>query len=620
MSDFERPMKLPSGSKNRIRRFLWISIILFVSILFLINSLFFLRYKPVLDSTLKKWVLEESGGLYSIQFNSNSSQILLGKIVLENVQLKPNYTKIRALIKEGKTPCRLYLVNIKNIDVFFHDLIEIFWKKNLDIDLVNFHEPTFNIVLSGQTCPPETQTGRPQEFRKKPRILSINIQKLIVQSGKIHVLTPTLHQRPLAFSSSNINLDAGSIRWDNTLSENKSPLKILESVPFFMTLNNAQWISPEGHYQVLSKRVFYSNREGIMEIENGEGRVIKDTIPNPFPDKSPAGIHFKLKYIALNHFNWPALLLGESFEVDSVQIHTGELGIIDIHHSPYSKIYRPLPQEWLNKISMPIHIRTIHFKELNIHYEERNLETQKSGSLDFLHSNGEIQNIHNQTYPFASNDSVKIQWSSLFMGKGNLEMQISFHLGSPSKEFNVQAQIQNLPLVEVNSMTHPLAGIKVTGGVLNYLHFTMIGNQDYSYGNLRALYKNLRMRFLVQSKIKDPKKIKTLSALANTFLILNDNPLAGEKERISTYTYDRDPSRSFFNYLWKSVFTGLKPILGITAYREKSIYSFIQRLQEYQKWDNGLKPERKQHRELRRQKRLIRRIEKGLKNGILTPY
>jgi hypothetical protein len=59
-----------------------------------------------------------------------------------------------------------------------------------------------------------------------------------------------------------------------------------------------------------------------------------------------------------------------------------------------------------------------------------------------------------------------------------------------------------------------------------------------------------------------------VSFLANTFVINNKNP-NGKNLRIGEIDEERDPTKSIFNYLWKSLLSGIKPSLGINEKNKK---------------------------------------------------
>lgn len=67
-----------------------------------------------------------------------------------------------------------------------------------------------------------------------------------------------------------------------------------------------------------------------------------------------------------------------------------------------------------------------------------------------------------------------------------------------------------------------------------------------------------------------PKKKGFLSFLANKLVIKDANPSKGEKVRTAEIRFERTPAASFFNLLWKSVFTGIRETVGIGMVPVKS--------------------------------------------------
>ena len=58
------------------------------------------------------------------------------------------------------------------------------------------------------------------------------------------------------------------------------------------------------------------------------------------------------------------------------------------------------------------------------------------------------------------------------------------------------------------------------------------------------------------------------SFLANTFVINNKNP-NGKNLRVGEIYFERDKQKSIFNFLWKSLLSGIKPSLGINEKNKK---------------------------------------------------
>jgi hypothetical protein len=71
------------------------------------------------------------------------------------------------------------------------------------------------------------------------------------------------------------------------------------------------------------------------------------------------------------------------------------------------------------------------------------------------------------------------------------------------------------------------------------------------------LYENIKISLLKKDSADLVKK-GFMSVIANIAL-KNDNPQNG-KTRTASIDYQRDTTRSFFNLLWKSIYSGVKKI------------------------------------------------------------
>src|SRR5699024_12063938 len=60
-----------------------------------------------------------------------------------------------------------------------------------------------------------------------------------------------------------------------------------------------------------------------------------------------------------------------------------------------------------------------------------------------------------------------------------------------------------------------------------------------------------------------------ISLAANLFVIKDAN----RSDSFAQISYKRDPYRSVFNLMWKSIFTGVKPLIGIDKKTEQKIKS-----------------------------------------------
>jgi hypothetical protein len=92
-----------------------------------------------------------------------------------------------------------------------------------------------------------------------------------------------------------------------------------------------------------------------------------------------------------------------------------------------------------------------------------------------------------------------------------------------------------------------------------------------SHGQLLLVYNNLEIAKLSSTDLDGtafPQKV--ISAIANPLLRKNNpEPKSGTKQ--ATMYWRRDPSRSIFNYVWKTIFSGVKDTFGVPQGKSTTI-------------------------------------------------
>src|SRR5690606_22115040 len=122
-------------------------------------------------------------------------------------------------------------------------------------------------------------------------------------------------------------------------------------------------------------------------------------------------------------------------------------------------------------------------------------------------------------------------------------------------------------------------------------------NLQGSSGTVGFVYKGLKVKLLKEDdQGNKPTDKGLLSFLANTLLIKDANPTGEEPQRVAKVTFQRTPSASFFNLLWKSVFIGMREIIGLGIVPVKTPEQALEKI-------NDKKLQRKEKREQRRELR-----------------
>jgi hypothetical protein len=114
---------------------------------------------------------------------------------------------------------------------------------------------------------------------------------------------------------------------------------------------------------------------------------------------------------------------------------------------------------------------------------------------------------------------------------------------------------------------------KIESGQLKKLTVPFVlANDDESSGKLIFYYNNLKVMVEKQDE-KTWSKIKTgvINFAANDIIVNNDNPTKSGKLKTGTIYFQRKKQSSIFNFLWKSIFSGLKSTMGFNSDVQKSM-------------------------------------------------
>ena len=144
-----------------------------------------------------------------------------------------------------------------------------------------------------------------------------------------------------------------------------------------------------------------------------------------------------------------------------------------------------------------------------------------------------------------------------------MNVSINFLLPDNDGAFNYSGTLGGSDARLFNELLEPLALAKVESGRIEKLSFSVKANRFGSTADVQMLYTDLSVNLLK----KDGSVLKKrgfLSFLANTFVVKNSNPRKkGEAPLRANVRYEHAQDRSFFNLMWKSIFTGIKDNLGI---------------------------------------------------------
>ena len=213
------------------------------------------------------------------------------------------------------------------------------------------------------------------------------------------------------------------------------------------------------------------------------------------------------------------------------------------------------PHQLLQNIKVPFSIKKIMVKDGYVAYKEKSDLSMKSGTVVFKNINGTITNVTNIKELISKNNILTLDATTSFMEVSQLHSVWKLQLNSPNGAFEVSGEGGAFNAPVLNPMIEALGMASIKSGKVNKITFNVKGTDNIATGSSVLLYQDLKVELLKKDS-GDFKKKGLMSLLTNA-LIKDANPQNGTV-RTGEINYQRDITKSFFNLLWKSVFSGIK--------------------------------------------------------------
>ena len=156
--------------------------------------------------------------------------------------------------------------------------------------------------------------------------------------------------------------------------------------------------------------------------------------------------------------------------------------------------------------------------------------------------------------------------------------------------------------------------VEIESGRMQRTAFDIKANLQGSSGTVHFIYKDLKVKLLKEDdQGAAPKKKGFLSFLANTLLIKDANPTKDDPARVANINFERTPSASFFNLLWKSIFIGMREIIGLGIVPVKTPEQALEKIKDKKAERQEKREERREERQ-KQKEREERKTEKAAEN------
>ena len=279
------------------------------------------------------------------------------------------------------------------------------------------------------------------------------------------------------------------------------------------------------------------------------------------------------KNAILNNFNQNDLVAGHFIHFGNLQLNNISVRFERDMHYPRNHAVKPMPFELINSIPYKFKIDTMGLNNSMISYFEYEVKSRNPGIFFIDHFNVQAQNVTNHLMPADSNLVLKFQGSGKLMKQAKLDFTLVMPYYAPHQQWWFSADAGEIDLTQFNPLTENVLGLAVHSG-MGSLHVPMItGDDQVSRGAVEFLYKKLRIRMYDRKKSEKSRKFWSPFAnmIINGIVVKSNNPpFLGHVKKGIVY-YERNPEKSFINYLWKSNLSGILSTIGINNKQQREV-------------------------------------------------
>ena len=256
-------------------------------------------------------------------------------------------------------------------------------------------------------------------------------------------------------------------------------------------------------------------------------------------------------------------LLQNKISIENLTVASGGINIYRDLSKPLDVVSKvgSYPHQILMHSEIPIDIRRASFNNLNIQYKERNAETGKHGIIRFNNTTIALSNVTNLATSIRANSNCIATLNTTAIKNIPLAVTFKFPLNTTDGHFDVKGDIGSFDMKDLNELSRTLTSLEIDDGHMDDARFEFSGNDHSTSGHLIMKYDHLKVGLLKKNDTGGIQKRKFMSLFAN-LVIKNENPHKG-KLRDYEVQYDRDEHKSFFNLVWRTIFTGMKATVGL---------------------------------------------------------
>lgn len=577
-------MRVEAGKKYMIMK--WFGAALLLVALFLTALTWYLsaKLKPIITAELKELVLKTTDNLYQIEFSSVNVNALTGISSLNDVEILPDTAVYNRMVATKYAPNNLYRIKLKKLAIRNFHPWRLWRYKRLNIDLLLFDNPCIEMTnrqfdFNEEKLPQPKRS--PYDYISK-YLKELRIHTIDFKNASFKYINNNNAEAPEIDAISNLNVTLKDWLIDPHSATDGSRIYLLKDV--IINLNDYHYATPDSLYYIKLNQLDFAASSGKLKIKSFslEPRYTEQLFGSTL-GYAKDRYSIQMSDIDLNGINLPLYILKQELFAREMNIANGSLAVVNNNTLP-KKIENKTgkyPHQQLQKASGKLTIEQLNLNNIDISYGEFDKEGKNKGVITFEHTWGKIANVTNVNKARLKNHFMVADLTSSVMGAGKLDVNFKFDLTAKDGAFSYAGTLVNMEGKALNRITKPLGLVKVNSGHIDKLAFDIKANDQLAKGEVNFAYKDLSVALLKKVKGEDRLVKKGLiSFLANALVINSDNPNSKGVFINASIVHKRVETASFFSFIWKTLFQGVKYSVGLTPQKEQKIKAQIARFEK----------------------------------------
>ena len=487
-------------------------------------------------------------------YNNNRKELIVKKIAFAGKYNTLLFDEINVNRFTNATGNPISFVEAKLLKLSGVNTNEIIKNKNLVVDTILCKQITYFEA-------PVEKDNKKEKVAKNDstgfaNVYSIAMKHLDFADVKVIPVTKS------NYTVGNISIEINGVKADNVRQLTTKPTTYSDEIS--IATNRISLKSKDNKYNYNFSNVLVNSKSKELKIDRfnivpylGEKQfAAREKFQQDRYDVSLSGI--TLKGIEMDN------LLNNKIESSELVINNTTAKIYRDLQKPLNKVNKVgnYPSQVVQKLDMPINLRKVTLLNALVEYKEKEIKSDSTGVVSFTNTRLDISNITNIPAAIKENNEMNIVFSANALGSIPFKGNFKFLLNSTNGEFSTNGHLSGFDAQKLNKVSIPMALVKIKSGKINSIDFHFTGNNTGAKGSFVMKYEDFKVDVLkIDKNSKDVKKKGLLSFVANT-LVINNNPQNG-KLREESPSFERDIYKSFFNLIWKTIFTGLKSTVGI---------------------------------------------------------